>query len=186
MKLVFLLEERSAAEALQGLLPRVLSGDVRWILVPHEGKQDLERSIPRKLRAWREPDIRFVVLRDQDSADCERVKGLLVEMCRDAGRPDTLVRVACRELESWFLGDLAAVEEALRVRNLAKQQGRAKFRDPDRLGSPSQELKHLVKTYQKMSGARAIGPRLDLDANRSHSFNVFLRGIRRLGAADAS
>ena len=38
--------------------------------VPHDGKDDLERSIPRKLRGWREPGVRFVIVRDNDRGDC--------------------------------------------------------------------------------------------------------------------
>lgn len=44
MKLVFLLEERSMAVFLEGLLPRILPEDVVFTLVPHEGKTDCERS----------------------------------------------------------------------------------------------------------------------------------------------
>ena len=33
--------------------------------------------------------------------------------------------------------------------------------------------------YQKVAGSRAIGPHLSLDANKSHSFRVFLDGVRR-------
>ena len=152
-RIVFLLEEPSAKEALNGLLPRVLA-NMRWLLIPHEGKQDLMKSIPRKLRAWQVPGDRFVVVRDQDSADCVEVKNRLVAICKAAGRPDALVRVACRELESWFLGDLAAVEKATDTKNLASLQMKPKYRDPDKLGYPSSELKRLVPSYQKRSGAR--------------------------------
>jgi len=34
--------------------------------------------------------------------------------------------------------------------------------------------------YQKISGSRDIGPYLDLDNTRSHSFAVFISGIRLL------
>ncbi len=37
---------------LNGLLPRLFPG-LPFKCVKHEGKTDLERSIPRKLRAWR-------------------------------------------------------------------------------------------------------------------------------------
>ena len=40
-----------------------------FICVPHEGKQDLEKSIPRKLRAWREPSAHFIVVRDNDGGE---------------------------------------------------------------------------------------------------------------------
>ncbi|MCY4285477.1 MAG: DUF4276 family protein [Thiotrichales bacterium] len=77
--------------------------------IPHEGKRDLVRSIPRKLRAWREPDVRFVVMRDQDGEGCHEVKSRLVAICRNAGRSDVLVRVVCRELEAWYLGEPEAL-----------------------------------------------------------------------------
>ena len=53
MKLVFLLEERSMQAALEGILPRLIPG-VEFLCIPHEGKQDLEKSIPRKLRGWKD------------------------------------------------------------------------------------------------------------------------------------
>ena len=166
-------------EALQGILPRVLPEDIQVVLVPHEGKSDLEKSIPRKLRGWRTPDTCFVIVRDQDSGDCRAVKQRLVELCAEGQRPDSLVRVVCRELESWFLGDLAAVQQATGA-SVAHLQRRQKFRDPDLLGSPSGELARLVPGYSKVRGAREIGALLDLAGNRSTSLRVFVEGVLRL------
>ncbi len=179
-ELVFLLEEPSMRELLEGLLPRLIPG-VAYTLVAHEGRTDLRRSIPRKLRAWatgRPPH--FVIVHDQDAADCRRLKRELVQLCRDAGREDVLVRIVCRELESWVLGDLAALERALGARTLARRQDTRKFRDPDRLARPEQELRRMVPEYRKVSGARAVGPLLALDRNRSRSFQVFVAGVRAL------
>ncbi len=47
-RLVLLLEEESMQVLLDGLLPRLFPG-LLFQCVPHEGKADLERSIPRKL-----------------------------------------------------------------------------------------------------------------------------------------
>jgi Domain of unknown function (DUF4276) len=182
-KLVFLLEEQSMQEALKGVLPGLVPKHVSWQCVPHEGKQDLDRSIPRKLRGWREPGVHFVVVRDQDSADCQTLKARLRRLCADGHRPDTLIRIACRELESWFLGDLAAVEVGTGVKNLSRLQDRRKFHDPDSPGSPASVLKEIAPGYQKVSGARRIGPYMDLERNRSHSFRVFVKGIRGLVGA---
>lgn len=181
--LVFMLEEPSMAEVLRAILPRILPAGIEHRLIIHEGKQDLERSIPRKLRAWAGTDVRFVIVRDQDAADCHDVKRRLLELCWGAGRPDSLVRVVCRELEAWFLGDLAAVEAAYRDRKIARYQNKAKFRSPDRLAGAKGELKQLVPEYQPLSGARAVAPHLEIDRNRSHSFQVFVRGVRRLASA---
>ncbi len=179
MKLVFLLEEQSMKELLDGLMPRMFPG-VEYMAIPHSGKSDLEKSIPRKLRAWQDPQARFVIVRDQDSADCKVVKAHLRELCNQSGKSDCLIRISCRELESWFLGDLQAVETAMRVRNLKKQQNSRKYRNPDKLSSPSDELRKLVPLYQKISGARAIGAELREEGNRSQSYNIFLSGIRKL------
>ena len=181
-ELVFLLEEASAKALLESLLPRFLDVAVHSRFVTFEGKQDLERQLERKLRGYVNPEARFLVMRDQDSADCHRVKATLLAKCRAAGRaPATLVRIACRELETFYLADLAAVEQALRCRGLQRQQLNAKFRAPDYLESPSQELFKLSQQrYQKVSGSRLLGEHLNLANTRSRSFANLMSGIRRL------
>ena len=87
-RLIFLLEEPSAEEMLRGVLPRILPEDCYPEFKVFEGKQDLERGLTRVLKAWRTPDCSFVVLRDQDSGDCRRVKHKLVDLCSQAGRGD--------------------------------------------------------------------------------------------------
>ncbi|OQY55717.1 MAG: hypothetical protein DRR08_12260 [Candidatus Parabeggiatoa sp. nov. 2] len=179
-QLVFLLEEPSMAEVLKVLLPKVLPDDVGFKLIIHDGKQDLEKSIPTRLRQWKTPNTYFVIVRDQNSDDCVKLKQRLKHLCQQAGKPDTLVRIVCHELEAWFLGDLAAVEKAFKINGLAKQQPNKKFRNPDRLANASQELGKLIKNYEKRQGARAIAPCLDLSNNRSSSFQVFIKGVQDL------
>ncbi len=179
--LVVLLEEPSARAMLEGVLRRMLPECVQIRYIVFEGKQDLEKQLVKRLRGWQAPDTYFVVMRDQDSGDCLEVKEKLTALCRQANRPEALVRVACRELESFYLGDLAAVEKGLGMNHLSRNQNRAKFREPDRLAHPVEELRRLTRNrYQKVSGSRAIGPCLSLTENRSHSFNVLVRGIREL------
>ena len=181
MNLVFFLEEPSARAMLKGLLPRLLpcQVDVRYIVF--EGKQDLHKNIVRRLRKWRAPDSAFVVLRDQDSGDCSAVKHGLEKKCREAGRSEAVVRIACREPESWYFGDLAAVERGLGLSNLVRYGSIRKYRVPDEIHAPGDELRKISHcTYQKVSRSRAIGPELSPDSNRSHSFGVFVEGIRRI------
>jgi hypothetical protein len=184
-ELVFFLEEPSAQAMLQGLLPRMLAPDIHVRLIPFEGKQDLEKQLTRRLRGYLNPQARFIVLRDQDSApDCTVVKRKLLALCADAGREAvSLVRVACRELETIYLADLAAVERAMGLTGLRKQQGSARFRQPDHLGNPSEELAKLTRgAYQKLGASRLIGPQLDLDNERSPTFKNLVKGIKRLEA----
>jgi hypothetical protein len=75
-KIVFLVEESSLKEFLDSYLPRFLP-DLDFLCVKHEGKQDLEKSIPRKLRAWQQ-QAQFVVVRDNDGADCKVLKARLL------------------------------------------------------------------------------------------------------------
>lgn len=181
--LVCLLEERSAKEMLAQILPRLVpeETDVRYIVF--EGKQDMEKNIQRKLQFWLAPDSCFLILRDQDSGDCRAIKHMLQEKVAQSGKTDcSIVRIACHELESFYLGDLAAVEAGLAIPGLSEHQRNRKFRTPDMLANASQELKGLTgNAYQKLNGSRAIAPHLTLDGgNRSASFNTLLSGIRRL------
>lgn len=178
-KLVFLVEEYSTKVLLHGLLPR-LHPELEFQCIHHEGKQDLERSIPRKLRAWRAPGIRFVVVRDNDGADCRAVKRSLLQLCAAGQRPDTLVRIACQELEAWYLGDPDALADAFEDESLRTLPKRARYRDPDAVRQPSLALAELVPQFQKVSGARAMATRLTYERSTSASFRALLDGIGRL------
>jgi hypothetical protein len=187
-KIVFLLEEPSMEHLLRGLLPRVMPGgyeNLNWVLVPHSGKSDLEASIPRKIRAWREPGVRFFIIRDQDAGECVKTKRQLWELARDAGRPDTMVRIACRELEGWYFGDLAALAEVYETPSLAKLGGRSSFRVPDAVVNPSGQLENYIPDFGKIDAARRMGLRLSLEllgpgANSSVSYRHVLASVRKL------
>ena len=66
-RLIFFLEEPSAEEMLKAVLAKLSPDHVHAEFKVFEGKQDLEKGLPRTLRAWRVPDCTFVVIRDQDS-----------------------------------------------------------------------------------------------------------------------
>ena len=180
-RLIFLLEEPSAREMLKAVLPKVIPDHIHPEFKVFEGKQDLEKGLIRTLKAWRIPNCAFIVLRDQDSGNCQSLKKRLIDLCRQAKRDHVIVRVACRELESFYLGDLTAVEKGLRLSGIARKQNKRKYRKPDRLGNPSQELERLTSgIYQKVAGSRAIAPYLCIEDNKSHSFKILLAGIRKL------
>lgn len=182
-ELIFLLEERSAKAMLESLLPRILNEDIQFRCIPFEGKQDLEKQLVRKIRAYQNDQARFIVMRDQDNhPDCSELKRRLLDLCNEAGKADKcLVRIACTELETFYLADLQAVEHALELRGLVRQQQTRKFRAPDLLGSPSRELKALTgQRYEKIAGSRAIGHHLSLDNERSPSFRNLIAAIRRM------
>ena len=168
---------------LQAIIPKIIDLELPPIFVAFEGKQDLEKNIPLKLRGWKTPlcEARFIVVRDNDRHPrCLEIKARLRAICADNKHPNALIRLVCQELESWFLGDLKAVGKAFGNDKLADAQAKAKFKNPDQLGNPEKELLKLVREYQKFGGSRKIAPHMDLNNNHSHSFNVFIQGIRRI------
>jgi hypothetical protein len=180
-ELVFFLEEPSAEAMLEGLLPKIIPDGITWRTIVFEGKQDMEKRIIKRLRGYLNPGARFVVLRDKDAGDCIIIKRRLYEKCVQAGKPETLIRIACHELESWYLADLAAVEKGLGLNGLARRQNQSLFRDPDQVPNSAYELQRVTEdVYQKLSGSRAIAPYLDTNNTRSHSFHAFVTGIQRL------
>lgn len=178
LSLVFLLEEPSAQDALEGFLPSMLPANIEVKYLVFEGKQDLEKRMARTLRAWQNPNARFIVMRDQDSGDCVVIKQGLLARCQEAGRErHTKVRIACRELEAWFVGDWSAVAHAFGLPKLSSLQKKALYRNPDNLGNPVAELRKYIPHYQKRDGARRIGPYLRQQNNTSQSFQVFTEAI---------
>lgn len=177
--IVFFLEEPSAKEMLQGVIHRILPDEILIRYVVFQGKQDLEKNLKIKLRAWTLPNCSFVVMRDQASGDCKEIKEKLANICEKAGRKGVLIRIACHELESFYLGDLAAVEKGLDLKGIERKKKQRKFRDPDLLANPSEEMFKLTNNiYDKVSGSRAIAPHLALESNSSKSFNTLISGIK--------
>lgn len=179
-RVVFLVEEYSMKVFLDGLVPRLFP-DLPFLCVPHEGKQDLEKSIPRKLRAWHEPGVHFVVLRDNDGGDCRVLKESLKQLAKTGGREDTLIRIVCQELEAWYFGAPEALAAAFDRPELGNLGEKARFRDPDAIIQPSKALSGQVEEFQKVSGARRMAQALSR-ATRSRSFEVFVSGVDRLAA----
>lgn len=182
-RLVFLLEEPSMKNLLMELLPRLFPGWVHqehFLCIPHEGKSDLDRSIPRKLAAWKTPGDQFIIVRDNDGAVCTDIKTHLINLCHAHGRPDTLVRLVCQELESWYIGDLSALALAFNDAKLASHRNQKKFIHPDTWQKPSVELKRIIPTFQKGSAATLMGRYLAIDEqqNKSESFKFFIQGVR--------
>ena len=185
-RIIFLLEEPSMRVLLDAWLPRLFPGwaaGEHFLCIAHEGKSDLDRSIPRKLVAWGIPQDRFVIVRDNDNADCIGLKARLQTLCQHSGRPHTLSRLVCQELESWYLGDLAALAVAFDQPKANSPAQRKRFSDPDTWQKPSVEVKRLAPTFQKISGARAMAQHLNTQRSHSHSLRVFVAGLQRLASS---
>ncbi len=178
-------EEKSMKETLQVILPKIhnsFENKDYFRILPHEGKQDLEKSIPIKLRAWKDNksiQYKFIIVRDKDSGNCYQIKENIKNLCFSAGREDVLIRIAIHELESWFFGDLKAIDRAYNSK-LSKHRKTSKFRDPDKLANPSEELSKILNSYSKISWSKKISKEMDIENNSSRSFNEFVSGVRKI------
>ena len=179
--LVFLLEGSSEKAMLEGFLPKILSKNIQVSYIVFEGKRDLEKKLTKRINGWNKPDSAFVILLDQDQEICKHIKNRLLDKCKQC-RKKYLVRIACHELESWYLGDLNAVGQALKKPRLSdRYKNKQKYKNPDRMNSPAKELIKITnKEYQKIASSRVIGPLLSEDNNKSQSFKVFVKGIKQL------
>ncbi|MEV7095674.1 DUF4276 family protein [Amycolatopsis sp. NPDC051045] len=191
-RLEVLVEEQSAEAALKTLLPKIVPGVVFQIISFH-GKGDLLRKLPVRLRDytyyWADTGLRIVVLLDRDDDDCAELKSRLVEIAHEAGLPDeaTLFRIVIEELEAWFLGDVPALHAAY-PKVPPSLGSQTKFRDPEVIpGGAWEGLEHVLQKHgyhrkglQKIRAASEIAPHMDIENNRSKSFQVFRDGLRRL------
>ena len=180
--LVFMLEEESAGHLLNVVLHKIpLPDGVSFQCVPHQGKSDLQKSIPRKLAAWEQPNSFFIILHDLDSnPDCIALKNDLRQLCEKAGNHTPMICIICQELEAWYFGDLDAVEKAFPRFKAARYRNKLCYRDPDSIVRPSNELRKIVKGFNKGKAARTVPKHMDINQNTSTSFKHFINGIRHL------
>lgn len=185
--LEILTEEPSMELFLRGMLPRVLPKeyvlDVNCFIRPHEGKSDLKKSIPKKIRAYQHLPylVKVIIVHDQDSNDCIELKKKLIETIPVPSSIPYMIRIACKELENWYLGDFDSLEKIYPDIKGSKATRKSKYRNPDNVFG-AHELGLLSGNFSKTGAARALGSLIAIETNRSPSFQQFIRGLSRFVA----
>ncbi|AYY13546.1 DUF4276 family protein [Actinobacteria bacterium YIM 96077] len=197
--LEFLVEERSMKVALTVLLKKIVPG-VPAEIHAFQGKPDLLGKLDRYLAGYRhwisDASAAVVVVVDRDSENCHELKGQLEAAAQNAGlaTPSTrgyeptrvLNRIAVHELEAWFIGDVSALVNAYPgvPSTLGQRRG---FRDPDSIAHAWERLQTILNEaghhrggLQKLRAAQDIAAYMDVENNRSVSFQQFRDGLRRL------
>lgn len=177
---IVMVEEESARLVVEGLARR-LAIDHLLKVIPHEGKSDLERSIPRKIAGWRSPRApRFLVARDGPADARDALKAKLMALVPEPARSRTRIRIVVHELESWFLGDPTALVAAglATSANAERKAHKLAQRNLCILSNPVQELHKIVGERGKIGLARAIAPHLDPMRNTAASFASFVAALR--------
>jgi hypothetical protein len=179
-----LVEEPSMKNFLTGILPQILpigyQLNANCFIRDHQGKQDLRKSIPSKVKAYKHYNkpVKVIIIQDQDSSDCKVLKNELIELVNQNSAIPSLVRIACRELEAWYIGDMDALESVYPNFKANNYKRWSKFRNPDKCNA-SDEIKKLIPTFQKGIVSREIVKYIDLNNNTSESFNHLISGIKK-------
>lgn len=179
-------EEVSMKHFLKQVLPKLLPDgyavNKNCFIRTHEGKNHLIKEIPIKAKAncRRANEMAILIILDQDRNDCKELKRKISNIVKEnCPNMRYLIRIACKELENWYLGDLAAIENTYSYFNSKKYIKKRKYQNPDILNG-AYELEKLVPSFQKVSGAKEISKHIDINSNRSVSFNQFICGLRML------
>lgn len=201
-KLIVYVEEPSMEATLEHLLPK-LTNDVDFEIRRFQGKDDLLKNLPNRLRGystWLPENWAILVLVDRDDDDCTILKQTLEGMAARAGllsktkagngnRFQIANRIAIEELEAWFFGDWAAVQTAY-PRVPATIPQKSGFRDPDAiLGGTWEALERVLKRagyfktgIRKMECARAVAQNMVPTRNTSKSFQAFSGAVSAAAA----
>jgi hypothetical protein len=195
VNLIVLTEEKSQLPVVKAAFEKAgLAAFANLKVVPHSGKQDLQRAIPKIVPTYsRLPNAAILVLQDQDSNNCINLKaeiaGLLLQ---HANTCPYKVRIACTELESWYFGDWAALKAAFPRFNPDRISRKAQYRNPDAIVNPAQELLKIIPelvgaTYlAKYNTAEKLAPLMDIVKNESSSFRHFVQALEALAKQEAT
>ncbi|KAF0127376.1 MAG: hypothetical protein FD189_123 [Elusimicrobia bacterium] len=195
----FLVEEPSAESALDNLLPKILPAGVTFQVHPYEGKSNLLKKLPGRLKGyknWLPSGWKIVVLIDEDRQDCGAIKRQLEDAARQAGLStkseapgnfQVLNRIAIEELEAWFFGDIQALSTAYPGVPISLS-AKAAYRDPDAIkGGTWEKLERVLQKagyfstgLRKIEAATEISRHMIPDDNRSKSFQTLLSGIKAM------
>jgi hypothetical protein len=177
--IVIFTEEASMNATLEKLMARHFPDRLKgldWFVIDFNGKSDLERKFPKRMKIWNYGDPLFVILRDNDGSDCRALKKRLHDLAAPLAKPFK-IRVVCQELESWFLGDNQAVNLAYPGCRFSNET--AKYRHPDQMTNASQELAELTGDFSKVGRASLIAQHLDPARNVSRSFQVLFKTLQQ-------
>lgn len=205
-----LVEDLSGRVALDALLPKILGEPHSWRTIAYKGlgripknlrgtqdpaKRQLLAQLPRLIEGYGKSlgdAAAVVVVVDLDRRDCITFKRELLDVLESRRpRPTTLFRIAIEESEAWLLGDRDAVLAGYPGANAAILNRYV----PDSICGTWELLADAVYVggsealrragwqavgAAKHEWARRIAPHIDVQRNRSASFQTFRRGLQRL------
>lgn len=180
-------EEMSSKIVFEGLLKKILPESIQYKIYPHQGKQDLEKALKTTIPTISKiPNSKILITVDQNSKECTQVKKEIERIVAKNCYSQYLIRIICRELECWYLGDLDACTKVYPKFCFQKYQSKKKFRNVDLISNAPKILIKIIpelkgrKYLPKVDIAKRISPYLNIKSNRSISFNNFITGLNKL------
>jgi len=189
MKTLYVLtEEPSIKNVFEVILPKILPQNVNFHILVHQGKNDLKKVLSEKIASLsRVEGAKILITMDQDANDCKQLKQKLSDLIGKNCNCDYKIRIVCRELESWLLGDLSAIERAFPKFKSGLYTKKPQMRNVDKTkGKPSDLLLRIIpefkdrKNLPKIELSKKVAPFLDIVNNCSPSFNHTIKAIRQL------
>jgi len=179
-------EEASFGKFAHHLFDRLIP-DVDVRIYQHQGKQDLERALQKTLPAIsKRHGARILVTRDQDSDNCHTLKKRLFDLIADQCLCVYKIRIVCRELECWILGDMEAIAKAYPRFKPEQYKHKADFRNVDLIADAPDRLLRMIpelksnRSLPKIAFISKVLPYINLDANTSVSFKHFISAVKQL------
>lgn len=179
-------EEKSFEEFARAILPNIIK-QTQLKIYSHQGKSDMEKALRSTLPIIsRIPGAKVIITRDQDSGNCMNLKQTLQDIVSHNCFSEFKIRIVCRELECWLLGDLKAISKAYPRFKPEQYVNKSDFKTIDTLDGTDQLLLRIIpelmqyKTLPKMAFAKNVAQYMNVDNNKSVSFQHFVKAVKSL------
>ncbi len=192
MTLYIFTEESSAQKCLESFLPKIFLDQKKFKIFAHGGRENLKQALRKTLpRISQIENAKILITIDQDKNDCKKLKQDLQKIFHEKCHCPYKIRIVCKELESWFLGDFNAISLAYPKFKSEKYRHKTDIRYVDKIDQPSKKLLKMIteidgrKFLSKGEMSEKISPHLNINQNTSPSFNQTIQAIKFLSQNDA-